>query len=134
MKNKANLPPKARKMLQEARRQAHKRVIKRGLIQFRVEEELLDHLLQIADHKKMPVSVLVRSWVAEHVREELPNTPVQDIVLPDGTILAWDSYQQDLEQAYRAYKQRKLRLNARQVHALTDWLHQYERPKRRKVS
>lgn len=131
MKNRVNLSDKARKMLQQARRDAHKRVVKRGLIQFRAEEELVDHLLQIADHKKMPAGVLVRSWVAEHVRKELPQTPVQEILLPDGNVLNCDSYQRELEKARLAYEKGKLPLSAREARTLEGWLQEREQLKRK---
>ena len=129
MKSRANLSDKAGQMLKQARRDAHQRVIKRGFVQFRAEEELVDHLMQIADHKKMPAGVLVRSWVAERVREELPRTPVHEIVLPDGSLLNYDSYRHELEKAQCAYEKGKLPLSAREARTLTDWLCRRAQPK-----
>lgn len=131
MKKKANISEKARKMLEQAKKDAHERVVKRGLIQFRAEEELVDQLLQIADHKKIPVSVLVRSWVAEHVREEFPLVPVKELRLPDGRMLTQDSYYRDLEEARYAYQDGKLPLSAREVRTLDGWLLDQQEPKRR---
>jgi len=122
MKKKASLSEKSRQMLDQAKAEAHERVVKRGLIQFRAEEELVDQLLQIADYKKIPVSVLVRAWVAEHVRQEFPLIPLTEIRLPDNRVLTRDSYYRHLEDARYACQEGKLQLSAREVRTLDHWL------------
>ncbi len=111
-----------RKRLEKARKEARQRVIERGIVQFRADEELMDQLLQIADYKKVPVGTLVRQWIAPIVSQEFINVPVKEITLPDGRVLTRDSYYRDLEDARYAYQDGKLPLSAREVRTLESWL------------
>lgn len=122
MKRKANVSEKSRKMLEQAKAEAHERVVKRGLIQFRADEELVDQLLQIADYKKIPVSVLVRSWVAEHVRQDFPLVPLKQVKLPDGELLTQDTYYRKLEDTVHKHQNGQLQLTPRELRTLHDWL------------
>ncbi len=122
MKKKANLSPEARQMLDRARAEARERIVKRGIIQFRADEELVDQLLQIADHRKIPVGVLVRSWVAEHCRQEFPLVPLKDIRLPNGQLLTEETDASTLEDAVYMHQDGKLKLTPRELRTIHDWL------------
>lgn len=54
---------------------ARTRVVKRGIMHFRADEEMMDQLLKVAEYKKLPVSSMVRSWVAEKLRKEIVLLP-----------------------------------------------------------
>jgi hypothetical protein len=58
------------KRIDKSKAEARKRVVKRGIMHFRCDEEMMDHLLQVAAFKKLPVGSMVRSWVAEKLRDE----------------------------------------------------------------
>ncbi len=49
---------------------ARQRVIERGIVQFRADEEIMELLLHIAEHKRIPYGVMCRSWVVERLRQE----------------------------------------------------------------
>ena len=49
---------------------ARKRVIERGIVQFRADEEIMDLLLKVAAHKRIPYGVMCRAWVVERLRQE----------------------------------------------------------------
>lgn len=49
---------------------ARKRIIERGIVQFRADEEIMDLLLRVATHKRMPYGVMCRAWVVEKLRQE----------------------------------------------------------------
>lgn len=59
------------KRIEKTKSDARSRVIKRGLMHFRADEEMMEQLMEVAQYKKLPVSSMVRSWVAEHLRKEL---------------------------------------------------------------
>jgi hypothetical protein len=60
------------KRVDKTRAEARERVVKRGIMHFRCDEEMMDQLLQVAEYKKLPVGSMVRSWVAEKLRLEFP--------------------------------------------------------------
>jgi hypothetical protein len=71
MKNKdKQIPSKDRRILDKAYLEARQRVIKRGIVQFRADEEIMAMLLEVADHKRVPAGVLARSWIVEKLRKE----------------------------------------------------------------
>lgn len=71
MKNKdKEIPSKDRRTLDKAYLEARQRVIKRGIVQFRADTEIMDMLLQVADYKRVPAGVLARSWIVEKLRKE----------------------------------------------------------------
>lgn len=121
-KQSTKLSAKSRAMLEKAKDEAHERVVKRGLIQFRADEELVDQLLKIADFKKIPVSVLVRSWVAEHVREEYPLIPLQQVKLPNGKTLTRDTEFRTLRDAIDKQAVGKLDLSPAELRTLRGWM------------
>jgi hypothetical protein len=70
--SKQGISAKNRKRLDMLKLEARQRVVKRGIVQFRADEEMMEQLLTLADYKKIPVGVLVRSWVADSLRREMP--------------------------------------------------------------
>ncbi len=50
---------------------AHKRVVKDGTIQFRLNAENINRLLTLADSKRIGAGVLARMWVIERLDKEL---------------------------------------------------------------
>lgn len=59
------------KRIEKTKVDARKRVIKRGILHFRCDEEMMDHLLKVAHYRKLPVGSMVRSWVADRLRKEI---------------------------------------------------------------
>jgi hypothetical protein len=49
---------------------ALQRVIERGIVQFRADEEIMELLLRVAMHKRVPYGVMCRAWVVERLRQE----------------------------------------------------------------
>lgn len=60
---------------EKTRRAAHKRVVQRGTIQFRLDPDTMETLLQLSYKLKTPAGVLVRMWTVEHLNQELGNKP-----------------------------------------------------------
>lgn len=58
------------KRIAKTKGEARERVVKRGLMHFRADEEMMEQLMAVAAYKKLPVSSMVRSWVAEQLRKE----------------------------------------------------------------
>ena len=50
---------------------ARRRVIERGIVQFRADEEIMELLLQVADSNRIPYGVMCRTWVVEKLRQEV---------------------------------------------------------------
>lgn len=69
------LNQKQKKRIERTKADARLRVIKRGIMHFRCDEEMMDQLLQVAKYKKLPVGSMVRSWVAEKLRSEFARLP-----------------------------------------------------------
>ena len=61
------------KRFEEGRAAARQRVIDRGVIAFRADPEMMDLLLKLAEHKRIPYGVLARSWVMDCLRDEAKN-------------------------------------------------------------
>ena len=58
--------------LNRLRKQAKKDINIAGTVQFRVDEETMLLLMEIADRKKLPLGTMVRMWTVERLsREEL---------------------------------------------------------------
>lgn len=74
--NPDGLTPAQRNMKTEARR----RVIERGLLQFRADRELMTAVLETADALQIPVGSLVRLWVQERVNLEQTRQKAPDLV------------------------------------------------------
>jgi len=58
------------KRFEQGRAAARQRVIERGIIAFRADPEMMNLLLEVAEHKRIPYGVLARSWVIENLRTE----------------------------------------------------------------
>jgi hypothetical protein len=60
----------ARDRAEKTQESARRRVIERGIVQFRADEEIMDLLLRVAASKRIPYGVMCRTWVVERLREE----------------------------------------------------------------
>jgi hypothetical protein len=60
----------ARERAEKTQTAARQRVIERGIVQFRADEEIMDLLLRVAAHKRMPYGVMCRTWIVERLRQE----------------------------------------------------------------
>ena len=49
---------------------ARRRIIERGIVQFRADEEIMDLLLKVAAYKRLPYGVMCRTWIVEKLRQE----------------------------------------------------------------
>jgi hypothetical protein len=54
----------------EARKEAHQKVVERGQVQFRLDPEYMEDLLRLADEKGTGYGVLARMWVCERLEQE----------------------------------------------------------------
>lgn len=61
---------RTQKRFEEGRAAARQRVVDRGIIAFRADREMMDLMLKVAEHKRIPYGVLARSWVMDCLREE----------------------------------------------------------------
>ena len=59
------------KRIEKTKNDARERVVKRGIMHFRCDEEMMGQLLDVAAYHKLPVGSMVRSWVAEKLRKEI---------------------------------------------------------------
>src|SRR5271163_3619268 len=75
-----NISPRMRKMLEKGRDEARRRVIERGIIQFRADPELMAALLEISEHRRIPLGTIIRNWVAERLESERTEEPTVNIV------------------------------------------------------
>jgi hypothetical protein len=64
------LRKEVQKRFEEGRAAARQRVIDRGIVAFRADAEMMDMLLRVSEHKRVPYGVLARSWVMEHLHAE----------------------------------------------------------------
>ena len=92
-KAKANLKAYVRKDLS-----------KRELVQFRIDEDHLKQLLEMAEKEKMPLGTMVRDWVIEKLQEK-QNT--KDVGAKSSTLRVSES-QESYRPSTRSGKQRKL--------------------------
>lgn len=56
--------------LNNLRKQAKKDISIAGTVQFRVDEETMLLLMEIADRKKLPLGTMVRMWTVERLSSE----------------------------------------------------------------
>ena len=70
MSPKTKRSPETQKRFEQGRASARKRVTERGTIAFRADAEMIDLLLQVAAHKRLPYGTMARSWVMDRLREE----------------------------------------------------------------
>lgn len=59
-----------RKRIDKTKADARERVIERGLLQFRLDPELMRQLFEISDEVQVGPSVLARMWFVERLRVE----------------------------------------------------------------
>ena len=59
------------KRIERTKADAHERVVKRGVMDFPADEEMMKQILDIARDKKLPAGLMVRSWVAERLIIEM---------------------------------------------------------------
>ena len=67
---KGEISPRMQKMLSKGRAEARKRVIERGLIQFRADATMMQQLLEISEHRGIPLGTMLREWVKDRLRNE----------------------------------------------------------------
>ncbi len=67
---KSELSPRMKKMLEKGRTEARKRVVERGIAQFRVDENTMDQLLQLSEHRGIPLGTMLREWTKDRLRSE----------------------------------------------------------------
>lgn len=60
----------ARERAERTQAAARQRVVERGLVQFRTNEEVMDLLLKVAASKHIPYGVMCRVWIVERLRKE----------------------------------------------------------------
>jgi hypothetical protein len=65
----------------KTREAAHQRVVKDATVQFRLDQESMERLLEIADEQRTGVGVVCRNWVLDRLqKKENPNLANEDIV------------------------------------------------------
>jgi hypothetical protein len=57
--------------LEKGRSAAKLRVIERGIVAFRADAEMMEMLLRVAEHKRLPYGVMARSWVMDRLHQEI---------------------------------------------------------------
>ncbi len=65
------------KRFEQGRAAARSRVIDRGVVAFRADPEMMEMLLRVSEHKRIPYGVMARSWVMERLREEIKTGPLE---------------------------------------------------------
>jgi len=50
---------------------AKARVVERGVVAFRADPEMMNMLLRVAEHKRLPYGVMARSWVMDRLHKEI---------------------------------------------------------------
>lgn len=64
-----DLPPRAKKLRENSKAAARKRIIERGIVHFRADESFMSQLLNVAERMKTPPGTLCRQWVAEKLEK-----------------------------------------------------------------
>jgi len=59
-----------KKRIEKIRREATERVNRNAFVQFRIEPDVLDQLIKIANEKGAPVGTLARMWIIERLKQE----------------------------------------------------------------
>ena len=72
----------------ELKKIAHAEIIKREVMQFRLEPENIEKLYRIAAQKRKPVGTLVREWMIERINTEPISKTGKSIARDSGTALA----------------------------------------------
>ncbi len=66
---------KLKARFEKTRQTAHKRVVQRGTIQFRLDPNTMETLLQLSYKLKTPAGVLARMWTVQQLNQEMGNKP-----------------------------------------------------------
>lgn len=74
-----DISPRMKKMLEKGRIEARKRVIERGIVQFRADPELMAKLLEISEQRRIPLGTMVRNWTADRLDQEQSQLPASDV-------------------------------------------------------
>jgi len=82
MKGNKKRPDFVEKQMNEIKEEAHESVLARGLVQFRLNRNSMQRLLETADAKGLGYGVLARMWLCERLEQEQPkpvelNSPIQ---------------------------------------------------------
>lgn len=75
------------KRIEKTKSDARDRVIKRGIMHFRADEDMMSELLQVAQYKKLPAGSMVRSWVSERLSQEHDYLVTADRPMQDEPVL-----------------------------------------------
>lgn len=67
---KDEVSPHMKRMLEKGRAEARKRVIERGLVQFRADPDTMRQMLEISEHRGVPLGTMLREWVKDRLRYE----------------------------------------------------------------
>lgn len=118
---KMEISERARKQLERARAEARRRVIERGLVQFRASEQMMEQLLVVAEHRNMPAGALVRSWIEPILAREYEDLPLKEVMLPTGNVLSPDTGARRLEQVLADCEAGRLKLSKKEISAIREW-------------
>lgn len=67
---KNEISPRMKKMLEKGRAEARKRVIERGVVQFRADPNMMQELLEISENRRIPLGTMLREWITYRLRQE----------------------------------------------------------------
>ena len=109
-------------MLDQFKAEAHKRILKREFVQFRVDEQMMDLLLKVARSKRKPVGLMVREWIEKQLAEEAKLLPLPDVKLANRLCVNEKSSQQEIERIVLEYQSGRTKLTDKQYRTLMDWL------------
>jgi hypothetical protein len=65
-----DISPRMRKLLTKGRAEARRRVIDRGLVQFRADSDTMEKLLEVSEHRGIPLGTMVREWIKERLKNQ----------------------------------------------------------------
>ncbi len=67
----------------ELKRMVHADIVRREVMQFRLEPENIERLYQIAVKKRKPVGTMIREWVTDRITTELSPAKAEVLSLND---------------------------------------------------
>ncbi len=90
----------------ELKKLVHAEIVRREVLQFRLEPENIDRLYRIAAKKRKPVGTLIREWMIEKINLEAQETNIYQAVTPDYLLLnvIRDKLQSGLEKSLEEIK------------------------------
>ncbi len=121
-KKTRELPAVVRKALDAAKEGAHQRILKREFVQFRTDQQMMDLLLRVSDHKCQPLGVMVREWVQQRLAEEAKLLPLPAVKLPSGELLTEKGSQLAIEKAVFNHQYKVIKLGEKEYQTLLGWL------------